>query len=70
MRYATGLTRRENFPGTAAVRVRLFRARWNLAHDRSFPSEVMTIKETSYGIDPHYRCFGVAVWRRRILGSP
>jgi hypothetical protein len=27
-------------------------------------------KETCYGIDPHCRCFGAAVWRRRILRSP
>jgi hypothetical protein len=26
-------------------------------------------KETCHGIDPHYRCFGAAVWRRRILRS-
>jgi hypothetical protein len=32
--------------------------------------EVVTIKETFDGIDPHYRCFGAVVWRRRILGSP
>jgi hypothetical protein len=42
----------------------------NLAHDRPFLSEVITIKETSYGIDPHCRYFGVVVWRRWILGSP
>jgi hypothetical protein len=27
-------------------------------------------KESSCGIDPHYRCFGAVVRRRRILGSP
>jgi hypothetical protein len=27
-------------------------------------------KETCHGIDPHCRCLGAAVWRRRILRSP
>jgi len=32
--------------------------------------EVITTKETSYGIDSHHRCFGAVVRRRWILGSP
>jgi hypothetical protein len=31
--------------------------------------EIMTTRETSYGIDPHHHRFGVVVWRRRILGA-
>jgi hypothetical protein len=30
--------------------------------------EIITTKETSYGIDPHHRS-GVVVWRQRLLGA-
>src|SRR5579864_300801 len=45
-------------------------ALWNLTHNGVFlPTEVVTSKETSNGIDPHYHCSGALVWWWRLLGS-